>query len=82
MNTYAVFFKITEEGEVVRPLGDRSVIRLDGRNSEYNQHQVAEEWASKHGFDAYSIKSGPSLLGIDLDDGEGITTPAGGNHAN
>jgi hypothetical protein len=67
MKIYSVFF-VERDGRLVRPLGDRSVLQIDGRLSKTAQQGIAEDWARKHGFLAYAIRKGASLREVNLEE--------------
>jgi hypothetical protein len=48
--------------ELIEGCGDRSVYILDGRNSLSVMHYDAIRWGRKHGWKAYHIEKGESLL--------------------
>lgn len=65
MKYYAQFLRNgigSEAGQLVQVLGDRGLIRLDGRLNFINMHQVAKETAIKRGETAYQLIGGMSLL--------------------
>jgi hypothetical protein len=62
MATYAEFFQVNLTGELAPACGDRSVIRLDGRNSRFNQEKLAEEECRKRKYVAWRLIKGESLL--------------------
>jgi hypothetical protein len=62
MATYAEFFQVDLEGELAPACGDRSVIRLDGRNNRCNLEILAEEECRKRNYVAWRLIEGESLL--------------------
>lgn len=60
MAKYAIFYTKNDKQSWV--LGDRGVIRLDGRESFSTHHSIAKEWAKKHGFKYYSFGHGENVL--------------------
>ena len=43
-------------------IGDRSIIRLDGRLSSANRHAIAAAECRKRGYDGYHLTRGDNLL--------------------
>jgi hypothetical protein len=67
MATFAEFYqaKINDDGnrsELVPACGDRSVIRLDGRNNQYNLELLAEQECKNRNYVAWRLTRGESLL--------------------
>jgi hypothetical protein len=62
MATYAEFFEVDLAGEIAPACGDRSVIRLDGRNNRCNLEILAEEECRKRNYVAWRLIEGESLL--------------------
>ena len=62
MATYAEFFQVNLAGEIAPACGSDSIIRLDGRNSRYNQEMLAEEECRRRKFVAWRLIRGESLL--------------------
>lgn len=62
MRHYIVFYNNSRSGELVGACGDRSVIRLDGR--ERFDHGFAKEQCQKRGYAAYRHERGCSLLDL------------------
>jgi hypothetical protein len=62
MATYAEFFEVDLAGEISPACGDRSVIRLDGRNNRCNLEILAEEECRKRNYVAWRLIEGESLL--------------------
>ena len=56
---YAQFYTDSFLDGVMREaLGDRSVLRLDARMSQFNNREVATRWAHKHGYIGFAIHKG------------------------
>lgn len=55
---FADFYTLTDKGGYQPACGDRSVLILDGRTRKMVQHQEAEHWARKHGYDGYRLARG------------------------
>jgi hypothetical protein len=66
MRYYAIFYTC-KNGSYIHPLGDRSLIIIDGRLSEDNALNVARETANNRGFYAFSLQQGDSLRYINMD---------------
>jgi hypothetical protein len=63
MKTFAVFFEtglIT--GKLVGACGDRSVVKLDGRQSQLTHEFIAEDECRKRKYVAWQLVRGSSLL--------------------
>jgi hypothetical protein len=61
MATYAEFFEVNLAGEIAPACGDRSIIRLNGRNNQYNQEMLAEEECRRRKYVAWRLIRGESL---------------------
>lgn len=46
----------------IEACGDRAVLRLDGRLSPDKFHDIAADWAKRHGFVGYSLQRGDNLI--------------------
>ena len=63
MKTYAQFYQQSSvTGELIEGCGDRSIIRLDGRQSQLIHEELAEEECRKRGYIAWQLIKGESLL--------------------
>lgn len=63
MKTYAQFYQQSSiTGELIEGCGDRSIIRLDGRQSQLAHEGLAEEECRKRGYIAWQLIKGESLL--------------------
>ena len=63
MKKYIQFFQKSAISEnLIEGCGDRSVIRLDGRESLNKVHSFAKEECAKRGYLAYQFIGGESLL--------------------
>ena len=62
MATYAEFFKFGLSGKIIPAVGDRSVVRLDGRCSYETMKKIAESECRKRNFVGWQIIKGSSLL--------------------
>lgn len=58
---FAEFYKRNLDGSIGEALGDRSVLILDGRESETEHHSHAKEWAQKHKYCAYTLAKGANF---------------------
>lgn len=54
----------SDYGYLVGMCGDRSHLRLDGRNTLDTMHQDSRKWAIKHNAVAYRIERGDNLLDL------------------
>ncbi len=60
---YAEFYhKSAVSDELIPGCGDRSVLILDGRNRLETMHHFAKDFARKHGWLAYTINRGDSII--------------------
>ena len=50
------------DGKPIPGCGDRSVIRLDGRQSRVTHHLIAERVCRERGYVGYRLRSGDSIL--------------------
>ena len=56
---YAQFYTDSFLDGVMREaLGDRSVLRLDARMTQFNNREVATRWAHRHGYIGFAIHKG------------------------
>jgi hypothetical protein len=62
MAHYAQFFHLDLAGNLAEACGDRSIIRLDGRQSQHTHECLAEQECKQRGFIAWQLISGSSLL--------------------
>jgi hypothetical protein len=62
MAIYAEFFQVNLAGVIAPGCGSDSYIRLDGRNSRYNQEMLAEQECRRRKFVAWRLIRGESLL--------------------
>lgn len=63
MKYYAQFWiRGCVTGELIEGCGDRAIIRLDGRLSDYTMRAIAADECRKRGFLAYTMLRGESLL--------------------
>lgn len=63
MKTFAVFFQTgLISGELCGACGDRSLVRLDGRQSQGAHEAIAEEECRKRNYVAWQLVRGSSLL--------------------
>lgn len=60
MKYWAVFYRKNETG-YTEVLGDRGILRLDGRLGRHRQAEAAVNWAWRHGFTGYRIARGDRL---------------------
>ena len=64
MALYAQFY-VNRSEKLVRGLGDRAIIRLDGRNNRATHHELARDWIRRHessqDFVAYRLFTGDIL---------------------
>lgn len=64
MQYYAIFHQRDLSGAIVEALGDRSVVRLDGRMSDASMRAVAADECKKRGYVAWHIAKGDRLLDV------------------
>jgi hypothetical protein len=62
MKTFAIFFYVDLAGNLSEALGDRAVIRLDGRMNQLSMETIAEEECRKRGYVAWQLIRGFSLM--------------------
>jgi hypothetical protein len=63
MATYAQFYrKGLLSGEPIEACGDRSIVRLDGRQSQLTHEYIAEQECRKRDYIAWALIRGESLL--------------------
>ena len=62
MRTYVQFFQAGANGTLIEACGDRSVVRLDGRQSALKHEVVAEQECKARKYVAWQLIKGPSLL--------------------
>jgi hypothetical protein len=63
MATYAQFYqKGLLSGEPIEACGDRSIVRLDGRQSQLTHEYIAEQECRKRDYIAWALIKGESLL--------------------
>ena len=63
MKTYAHFFRSSPNKKgFIQAGGDRSVIRLDGRQSQLTHEHLAAQECRKRGYIAWQLIKGDSLL--------------------
>lgn len=60
MKHYAFFYHL-RNNSYVEGVGDRSVLRLDGRNNLHNMKEDARQWGIKHKYDGFRIVRGHLL---------------------
>ena len=73
MRYYAVFYRKTPTGQFdnytyTKPLGDRSIIRIDGRLRFFKAMTIARETCRERHFDAFSLQRAENLWSVNLDD--------------
>lgn len=59
---FAEFYNRTPTGTLMEACSDRSVYILSGRDGITTRHGDAVAWAKRHGFAAYRLMRGQSLL--------------------
>ena len=63
MKTYAQFYRLSPTtNELIEACGDRSIIRLDGRQSQSAHEHLAEQECRNRGYIAWQLIKGESLL--------------------
>ena len=63
MKTYAQFYRSSPTtNELIEACGDRSIIRLDGRQSQLTHEYLAEQECRNRGYIAWQLIKGYSLL--------------------
>ena len=62
MAHYAQFFHFDLAGNLTESCGDRSIIRLDGRQNQRTHELIAELECKKRGYIAWQLIRGSSLL--------------------
>jgi hypothetical protein len=63
MKTYAQFYRYSvTTNEPIEACGDRSIIRLDGRQSQLTHEYIAEQECRKRDYIAWALLKGESLL--------------------
>ncbi len=63
MKTYARFYQTgLTSGQLIEACGDRSCIKLDGRQSQLTHEYIAEQECRKRGYVGWVLLRGYSLL--------------------
>jgi hypothetical protein len=63
MKTYAQFYRHSvTTNEPIEACGDRSIVRLDGRQSQLTHEYIAEQECRKRDYTAWALIKGESLL--------------------
>ena len=63
MKTYAQFYCLSPiTNELIEGCGDRSIIRLDGRQSQLTHEHLAEQECRNRSYIAWQLIKGESLL--------------------
>lgn len=61
MAKWAVFYRRGLNGEYTEVLGDRGILRLDGREGLSKRAEAAVNWAWRHSFNGYRLADGERL---------------------
>ena len=68
MRYYGLMYRLLkcEDGsmEYAEGVGDRSIVRLDGRWGMDRMKAEAAQWAARHGYDGFRIARGDNLLDL------------------